>query len=289
MLLRKIKDDIGLVDIFKDVEAKLLKAHERNARQYNLRRRPLSFSVGDTVWKRNYVLSDASEYIASKLAPRYIPCLVSKKVLHLTYRLKDSNGKDIGVWHVKDLKPEPDDETSNTALRKISPVAHFCFIGRGEISESDNVQTTDEIANVAVMGSEGDADLVTKQICSSLEIPECDDDIPIHDCNDIEWHGLENLAGFVGFKLRKAEKLGYILDSTDASYSWIYHIVCFKMAAEDEVTPAQKKMFSKFYGGNLKFARGLDSAENQNKEEGVGMSRKNRRWSSYRDTSNQYL
>ncbi|GLV33346.1 hypothetical protein CBL_08616 [Carabus blaptoides fortunei] len=83
----------ALADVFKNVEAKLLRAHERNA----LRRRPVSFSIGDTVWKRNYVLSDAAKHFASKLAPRYVLCRVYKKFSPVSYHLKDANGKDVGT------------------------------------------------------------------------------------------------------------------------------------------------------------------------------------------------
>ncbi|GLV33425.1 Arc2 [Carabus blaptoides fortunei] len=36
---------------------------------------------------------------------------VHKKISPITYRLRDLEGKDLGVWHVKDLKPERNDET----------------------------------------------------------------------------------------------------------------------------------------------------------------------------------
>lgn len=111
---KKYADTLSnFVNIFKDVEAKLLQAHERNARHYNLRRRPLSFSVGDVVWKRNYALSDASQYFSSKLTPRYVRCTVHKKISPLTYSLVDQDGKNIGIWHVKDLKSEPNDDSKD--------------------------------------------------------------------------------------------------------------------------------------------------------------------------------
>ncbi|GLV38165.1 hypothetical protein CBL_12811 [Carabus blaptoides fortunei] len=94
----------ALSEIFKDVETK------QNARHYNLRRRPLAFKVGDSVCKRNYVLSDASKYFSAKLTPRYIKCTVYKKISPLTYRLRDWDNKDLGVWHIKDLKQDPDDD-----------------------------------------------------------------------------------------------------------------------------------------------------------------------------------
>ncbi|KAF2879172.1 hypothetical protein ILUMI_26998 [Ignelater luminosus] len=67
------------------VKDRLHKAYEQNVRQYNLRKRPLSFSIGDTVWKKNFVQSDAAKSFSKKLAP----CRVAKMVSHLVYQLKD--------------------------------------------------------------------------------------------------------------------------------------------------------------------------------------------------------
>lgn len=38
------------------------------------------------------------------------------------------------------------------------------------------------------------------------------------------WDGLENLAGFIAFKLRHKHKLGYLPDNNDSSYSWTNHV-----------------------------------------------------------------
>jgi len=102
-----------LREIFKRVESRLARAHLRNAHHYNLRRRPLEFMPGDTVYKRNYTLSDATAYYSSKLAPKFIRCTISKKISRLVYELIDSEGKNLGRWHVKDLKAVPPDEPQN--------------------------------------------------------------------------------------------------------------------------------------------------------------------------------
>lgn len=98
--------DLGnLSDLYKDVQAKLRAAYERNAKTYNLRKRSVEFHVGDRVWKRNKVLSDASKDFAQKLAPRYVPCTVVRKVGNLVYELENQDGSNAGKWHVKELKP----------------------------------------------------------------------------------------------------------------------------------------------------------------------------------------
>lgn len=98
------KELSNLPELYKNVSERLHKAYLNNSRQYNLRRRPLKFVRGDIVWKKNYVLSDASKDFASKLSPKYIPCRVVKVISPLVYHLEDLDGHSLGNWHVKDLK-----------------------------------------------------------------------------------------------------------------------------------------------------------------------------------------
>lgn len=94
-----------LSELYKEVQLALNKAYLKNQRTYDLRKRDVEFFVGDKVWKRNKVLSDASKGFTQKLAPKYVLCTVSKKLSKLVYALKHENGTDAGSWHVKDLKP----------------------------------------------------------------------------------------------------------------------------------------------------------------------------------------
>lgn len=93
-----------LKEIFQQVRLRLLKAHETNSRHYNLRRRPARFSVGDAVWKRTYVQSDAQKFKMAKLAPKYEKCRVKTVLSPLVYELERLDGHPIGSWHIKDLK-----------------------------------------------------------------------------------------------------------------------------------------------------------------------------------------
>lgn len=94
-----------LKNIHQEVHELLKDAHQRNARHYNLRRRPQEFKEDSLVWKKNFTQSDAANYYSAKLTPRYVgPYRVVKKVSPLIYALEDMQGKAIGNWHITDLK-----------------------------------------------------------------------------------------------------------------------------------------------------------------------------------------
>lgn len=100
---------LGFAKIYKDVQSRLLKAHQRSTQQYNLRRRPDKFSLHQKVWRRNHVLSDKSKQFAAKLASKFVgPFVISNVVSPWTYELTDSSGKR-SIWHIKDLKAHPPD------------------------------------------------------------------------------------------------------------------------------------------------------------------------------------
>ncbi|KAJ8975115.1 hypothetical protein NQ317_000957 [Molorchus minor] len=84
----------SLSQVFSEVRHRIHLAYQRNAAAYNLRKRDISFEVGDKVWRRNKVLSDAVNKFAAKLAPksigtdsqssRIIPLRLSRFQLHPT-------------------------------------------------------------------------------------------------------------------------------------------------------------------------------------------------------------
>ncbi|KAJ8910423.1 hypothetical protein NQ315_013881 [Exocentrus adspersus] len=59
----------GFRKLYEEVRKRLDKASEQYKKTYNLRRRAEEFLVNQKVWKKNYVLSDASKFYTSKLAP----------------------------------------------------------------------------------------------------------------------------------------------------------------------------------------------------------------------------
>ena len=77
----------------------------RYSKTYNLRRRDVEFYVGDRVWRRNKVLSNAANKFTAKLGPKYILSIVKRKHSKLVYGLSDGNGTKVGRWHIKYLKP----------------------------------------------------------------------------------------------------------------------------------------------------------------------------------------
>lgn len=104
--LHRVQDVEHLTPIYDKVRERLRKAYETNARHYNLRRRPLKFSVGDKVYRTNFIQSDAAKNISRKLAPKYVICKVTKVLgTGNVYELSDLDNKILGNFHVKDLKP----------------------------------------------------------------------------------------------------------------------------------------------------------------------------------------
>lgn len=97
--------------LYTDIVKRLEIAYRKNKTIYDLRRRPAYFAVGDSVWRRNFVLSDAAKYFNAKLAPKFIgPFLIKSKVSFQTYELSDSTGISKGIWHAKDLKSNPSED-----------------------------------------------------------------------------------------------------------------------------------------------------------------------------------
>lgn len=101
----------GYKALFEDIKKRLDEAQERNRRRYNLRRRPVEYRVGDTVMLKNHVLSDATKGFTAKLAKKFVgPFKISKRIGYCVYQLADTDGKERGNWHTKDLKPCLGDE-----------------------------------------------------------------------------------------------------------------------------------------------------------------------------------
>lgn len=83
----------------------LRNAYEKSKHYYDTRARNIQYNPGDTVWKKNTVLSKAGEYYSSKLGDRYVKCVVKRQAGTNTYLLTDETGREIGIFSTKDLKP----------------------------------------------------------------------------------------------------------------------------------------------------------------------------------------
>lgn len=79
-------------------------AHENSAKRYNLRSNNKTFSVGQVVFRRNFIQSDASKKISAKLCKSFLKAKVRKVVGNYGYELEDMDGKYLGVYHSKDIR-----------------------------------------------------------------------------------------------------------------------------------------------------------------------------------------
>ena len=96
--------------LYEQIRAELAKAYERHKRTYNLRSNPNcpTYSVGETVLKRTFPLSDKGKGFCAKLAPKYELAIVRKMLGKHCYELEDLTGKRLGVFygnHLKKMQP----------------------------------------------------------------------------------------------------------------------------------------------------------------------------------------
>ena len=89
--------------VYDKVRKHLETAYQRNASRYNLRARPVNFSVGQEVYVRNFALSDATKQFSAKLAPKFNKCRIRRKVGNVNYELVNLDGKVLGIYHAKDI------------------------------------------------------------------------------------------------------------------------------------------------------------------------------------------
>lgn len=89
--------------VSKEVQARMHRAYKKNRDYYNAGRVEVSFEVNDMVLRKNFAQSNASQFISSKLLPKYIPLFVMKKTSDSTYDLKDEQGNFVGNYHVQDF------------------------------------------------------------------------------------------------------------------------------------------------------------------------------------------
>ncbi|GLV33193.1 hypothetical protein CBL_20073, partial [Carabus blaptoides fortunei] len=90
------------------------------------------------------------------------------------------------------------------------------------LSDVPNIVATADIHLLNNENEKDNAEIVSAQMISSLDITEEEDgdDFSVDDFLELQWDALEYLAEYIAFKLRNKENLGYIPDSTDLSNSW---------------------------------------------------------------------
>lgn len=91
-------------DIRKLVKTSLRKKYEENKKRYDLRSRPISYKIGDVVWVKNRILSNAVKGIAGKLTPNYRKCTIRRKIGTNSYEVEDMDGKSLGIFNTDSFK-----------------------------------------------------------------------------------------------------------------------------------------------------------------------------------------
>ena len=102
------KDRMQRLQVLRDMVVKHVEnARERQKKYYDQGRKDVKFKVGDMVWRKNHVLSDASKHFSKKLAPNLIgPYQVLEVLSDTVYRLSsdsDSNKKNPNA-HISELE-----------------------------------------------------------------------------------------------------------------------------------------------------------------------------------------
>lgn len=99
----KAKSLKELCAITTDITKRMIRAYQVNKKYYDSNKVDFNFKTGDIVYRKNFVLSDASKNISAKLAPKYLKCVVKKKISDLAYLLADDTGYE-AIYHIKDIK-----------------------------------------------------------------------------------------------------------------------------------------------------------------------------------------
>lgn len=90
--------------IHERVATELWKSYEKSRSRYDQRTRKFEYKVGDLIYHRYMKLSDVSNKFSAKLRPRYVKCEVIGRMGSNTYKVKDVDGKHVGVYHTTQLK-----------------------------------------------------------------------------------------------------------------------------------------------------------------------------------------
>lgn len=93
-----------MTKIRKIVIENLKRNYERSKKRYNLRSREIHYAVGDVVWVKNRVLSNAIRSITAKLSPEYKKCVIARKIGTNSYEIAEPGGKIIGIYNTDCFK-----------------------------------------------------------------------------------------------------------------------------------------------------------------------------------------
>lgn len=87
-----------------EAKSNMLKSYEHNCKYYNLRSRIPNFKVGDIVYRRHFVQSNASKNFCEKFAYKFVKAIVKEILGSSCYKLVNEKGKEVGVYSAKDIK-----------------------------------------------------------------------------------------------------------------------------------------------------------------------------------------
>lgn len=83
---------------------KILKAHEKSAKTYNTRKRPISFHRDQEIYCRTFPQSSLKNCFVAKFAPRFQKARIKEVLGKNRYLVSNLAGKSLGVYHTKDIK-----------------------------------------------------------------------------------------------------------------------------------------------------------------------------------------
>ena len=86
-----------------DIQENICKANDHNAKIYNLRSKPVSYQVGQEVYRRNFAQSNASKNFNAKFSRPFLKARIKEKLGSHYYTLDDLQGNLIGTFHAKDI------------------------------------------------------------------------------------------------------------------------------------------------------------------------------------------
>lgn len=92
-----------LCKIKNDITEQLKIASQKHEHTYNLRSKKRSFEVGQIVYVRNFAQSDAFKKFNAKLSPKFLRAKIIEKIGNVAFRCEDEKGRNIGVYHLKDM------------------------------------------------------------------------------------------------------------------------------------------------------------------------------------------
>lgn len=100
----KVSRDDQLQTLRQDIRKNIKEAYDRNEKQYNLRTRPSTFTIGQEVFRRNFAQSSLTKGFNAKLSPLFLKARVREKLGNHYYILEDLQGKLVGTFHAKDIR-----------------------------------------------------------------------------------------------------------------------------------------------------------------------------------------